>query len=478
MSGATWNDHVLTRWRGSDHAAVVTPDTTWSGDELLQRASGAAAWLSERGFPAGAPVPALLDASPTAIALVTGGAFARRPLAPLGTKLPPEQLAVAARACSEVGIVTTTELVASAREVARLAGLTLHVLDGPPPPRPIVEPAASPDDLALVIHTSGTTGAPKRVPVTHRALVARLAVYRATMGIGDGDRYVSASPFHHTAGVTMVFTVLGLGGAVLPQARFSVEGWREAGRLGVTHALLVPTMIDLLLAEGALADARPRLLQYGAAPIHVATLAEALAALPDTRFLQIFGQTEVSPLTALTHDDHLLGLRSRPELLTTVGRAVIDTELRVEGPDLDGIGEIAVRAPHAFVVDDDGWRRTGDLGRIDAEGYVTLHGRVGDRIIRGGENIYPIEVERALVTHPAVREVAVVGMPDRRWGEVVKAVVVPVDAAAAPTLAELQTFARPHLASFKLPTVLDVVDELPRNASGKLLRYALIGAPA
>ena len=126
----------------------------------------------------------------------------------------------------------------------------------------------------------------------------------------------------------------------------------------------------------------------------------------------------------------------------------------------------------------DGGLRTGDLGRIDAEGYVTLHGRVGDRIIRGGENIYPIEVERALVTHPAVREVAVVGIPDRRWGEVVKAVVVPVDAAAAPTLAELQAFARPHLAAFKLPTVLDVVDVLPRNASGKLLRYSLIGAPA
>jgi acyl-CoA synthetase (AMP-forming)/AMP-acid ligase II len=272
-----------------------------------------------------------------------------------------------------------------------------------------------------------------------------------------------------------VFTVLGRGAAVIPQAWFSVDGWREAGRLGVTHALLVPTMIDVLLSAGALNDAHPRVLQYGAAPIDSGILTDALAVLPDVEFLQIFGQTEVSPLTALTHADHVRGLGSRPDLLSTVGRAVPGVDLRVENPDDEGIGELAVRAPHAFTTDEDGWRRTGDLGRIDAEGYVRLHGRVNDRIVWGGENIYPIEVERALESHPAVREVAVVGVPDRRWGETVKAVVVPSDPAAPPTAEELQAHARERLARFKVPSAVELVDALPRNANGKVLRRRLVG---
>jgi acyl-CoA synthetase (AMP-forming)/AMP-acid ligase II len=353
----------------------------------------------------------------------------------------------------------------------------MHVLDAPPPPARVPDAPCTPDDVAYIVHTSGTTGAPKAVPVHHRALVARIALYRNVMHIGPGDRYCSASPFHHTAGVSMVFTVLGSGAAVIPQAWFSVEGWRDAGRLGVTHALLVPTMIDLLLAEGALADARPRILQYGAAPIDPQTLGDALAALPGTEFLQIFGQTEISPITALTAADHVLGLGSRPELLSTVGRAPDGVEIRLENTGAEGVGELTVRAAHAFLTDDDGWRRTGDLARIDADGYVSLQGRVHDRIVRGGENIYPIEVERALASHPAVRDVAVVGVPDRRWGEVVKAVVVPTDPAAPPPIEDLRAYARRQLAGFKVPALVEFAAELPRNASGKVLRRELI-APA
>jgi acyl-CoA synthetase (AMP-forming)/AMP-acid ligase II len=474
-SGATWNELVRTHWLGSDQPAVITSDLEWSGDELLHRAGGAAAWLAARGFGPGVGVPVLVDESPTAVALVTGGALSGRPLAPLGTKLRASELAVATKGFGGAGLVTTPELVDLATEVAGLAGVPLHVLEGAPLPGPVPDGRASPDDVAVIVHTSGTTGAPKQVAVRHREMVERIAIYEATMGIGPGDRYCSASPFHHTAGVTMVFTVLGRGAAVIPQAWFSVGGWLDAGRLGVTHALLVPTMIDLLLAAGALGDARPRVLQYGAAPIDPATLTDALAVLPDVEFLQIFGQTECSPLTALTHADHLLGLGARPELLSTVGRAVPGVELRVENADDDGIGEIAARAPHAFVRDDDGWRRTGDLGRIDAEGYVTLHGRVDDRIVWAGENIYPVEVERALALHPGVREVAVVGVPDRRFGERVKAVVVPADRTAPPTAEVLQAHARALLAHFKVPTIIEMVDELPRNSNGKVLRRQLVG---
>jgi acyl-CoA synthetase (AMP-forming)/AMP-acid ligase II len=270
----------------------------------------------------------------------------------------------------------------------------------------------------------------------------------------------------------MLFVALGMGAAVLPQAWFSIEGWRQAGRLGGTCALLVPTMIDMLLTEGALGDAQPRVLQYGAAPIDPHTLAAALKVLPNTEFVQIFGQTEVSPITALPHVDHVRALDGQLDLLSTVGRAVTGVELRVEHPDVDGIGEIAVWAPHSSAVDDDGWRRTGDLGSLDRDGYLRLQGRIDDRIVRGGENIYPIEIERVLAAHPLVHEVGVVGVPDRRWGEIVKAVVVPEDV-AVPSVEELQAHVRQHVAHFKVPAIIEITDTLPRTASGKVLRGKL-----
>jgi acyl-CoA synthetase (AMP-forming)/AMP-acid ligase II len=474
VTAATWNQLVRECWCGVEEPALVTADFEWSGQELLERAGGAAKWVADRGFPVGAAVPALLDETADAVLLVVGAALSGRALAPLGTRLQPAELAVAVNDLSTVGIVTTPDLADRAAAVASLAGLPLHVLEHTPAPAALPDAPVGPDDVAAIVHTSGTTGAPKAIPVRQGALAARIEIYGPAIAMGPGDRYCSASPFHHTAGVNMVFTALGRGVAVIPQAWFSVEGWREAGRLGVTHALLVPTMIDLLLEQGALADAAPRVLQYGAAPIDPRTLTEALAVLPDSEFCQVFGQTEVSPLTCLTHEDHLVGLHERPELLSSVGRALPGVELRVESPDDEGIGELAVRAPHAFVADPDGWRRTGDLGRIATDGYVTLHGRVNDRIVRGGENIYPVEVEAALLSHPRVREVAVVGVPDRRWGEVVKAAVVPTDPTAPPTVEDLQRHARARVAPFKVPAVVEILTELPRNAAGKVLRRRLV----
>ena len=470
----TWNELARQRWLGSDRIAILTTDVEWTGDELLRRAGGAAEWLAACGFSRGAGVPALIDETPTAVALAVGAALSGRALAPLGTRLPPANLAAAAEAFAGPGLVTTPEHVELATDVARRAGTQVHVLDEPPSPGRVPEATCRADDVAVIVHTSGTTGAPKPILMRQGALAARVAIYGSVMGFGPGDRYCSASPLHHTAGVTMTFTALGRGATVIPQAWFSVEGWREAGRLGVTHVLLVPTMIDLLLTQGALPDARPKVLQYGAAPIDPATLRDALATLPDVEFLQIFGQTEVSPVTALTHHDHMRGLADRPDLLATVGRAVAGVELRIENPDADGIGEVTIRAPHTFVTAADGWRRMGDLGRIDDEGYLTLHGRLHDRIVRGGENIYPVEVEQALLSHPGVREVAVVGVPDRRYGETVKAVIVAKDPSAPPSTDELRAHARARLAPFKVPGVIELITALPRNAAGKVLRRQLV----
>lgn len=468
----TWNELFRDQWVGSDRPAIVTANFTLSGDELARRAGGAAAWLDALGFERGSFVPCLVDESADAIALAVGATLSGRIPAPLGTKMPAADLAVALRGLCARVVIAEERLADLASEAAALAGATVVVL-GALPVGPVVCIDVDEDSPALVIHTSGTTGAPKAIIPSHRQLVARVDIYCATMPIDSADRYCSASPFAHTAGITMAYTVLALGASIIPQDWFSIDKWRQAGVLGMTCGLLVPTMIDLLLDAGALADAHPRVLQYGASPIHPDTLAAALRALPHTQFIQIFGQTEVSPISCLTHQDHLLAMSGRLELLRTVGRVVQGAELRVEHSDGDGIGELAVRSPHSFAADADGWRRTGDFGRIDADGYITLHGRTNDRIIRGGENIYPFEVEQALLRHPGVREVAVVGIPDRRWGEIVKAVIVAEDAEEPPPIAELQQYVRDRIAHFKVPAVVEFAAELPRNASGKVMRRQL-----
>ena len=198
--------------------------------------------------------------------------------------------------------------------------------------------------------------------------------------------------------------------------------------------------------------------------------------LPRVRLLNNYGQTEGSPLTALTPEDHRSIFESgRTHLLESVGRAVESVELRFEEVDAEGVGEVVARATHLMRPDEDGWLRTGDLGRIDDEGFVFLSGRKGDMIIRGGENIYPVEVEQRLESHPAIREAAVVGIKDVKWGETVKAFLVVNDPAAAPSAQELQAYCRETLAGFKVPVEYEVVTELPRNAVGKLLRRKLLG---
>jgi acyl-CoA synthetase (AMP-forming)/AMP-acid ligase II len=163
-------------------------------------------------------------------------------------------------------------------------------------------------------------------------------------------------------------------------------------------------------------------------------------------------------------------------VLLTVGRPAPGVELRIEDADEAGVGELVARAPHFMRTDPDGWLRTGDLGAIDQLGFVHLAGRKGDRIIRGGENVYPTEVEQALEEHPGVREAAVVGVPDVRWGETVEAFVVPADPYDPPGVEDLRVHARSRLAGFKVPAAWHFVEELPRNPAGKLLRRALPGA--
>jgi acyl-CoA synthetase (AMP-forming)/AMP-acid ligase II len=319
-----------------------------------------------------------------------------------------------------------------------------------------------------------TTGLPKAVAQRQGPLARRVAQSAGPVYLGPGCVYATASAFHHQAGVGMVMVALGAGAAVASFPRFTTGDWPGLGAFGVTHATIVPAFIEDLLAAGVLDLPTLRCIQYGSAPLHPDTTRRLLREHPRIRLHQNLGQTEGSPITNLDHADHVRAVADRPALLTSVGRAVPGSSLRIENPDDQGVGEIVSRAAHYFAPDPDGWLRTGDLGYLDEEGYVTLVGRKHDAINRGGETVYPVEVERVLLTHPKVRQAAVTGVAERRLGQVVQAWVVPEDAEDPPTVEELEGHARRQLARFKVPTGWWIVDDLPVNGSGKVLRRLLV----
>jgi acyl-CoA synthetase (AMP-forming)/AMP-acid ligase II len=296
---------------------------------------------------------------------------------------------------------------------------------------------------------------------------------RRLIGIGPDDRYATGSPLHHIAGLGNVLVALTTEAAVICTTRFSFDWWRNLKQLDATHCLLVPTMIEMLLSERLL-DAVPlTTLIYGASPITVDTLRRVLDVLPDVAMVSLYGQTEGSPITSLSPDDHRFAAVKDPDILYTVGRPVSGVRLQIDEPDRAGIGEVFAAAAHLSAPAADGWLHTGDLGVVDHNGYLRLCGRRHDMVVRGGENIYPIEVENVLSAHPAVAAVGVVGVPETRLGETLAAFIVPTDAAHPPRSYELGSFARVKLAGYKIPQYWYTVAELPVNTAGKVVRGTL-----
>ena len=358
------------------------------------------------------------------------------------------------------------------QRIARIVGKGKNPPDG-----------LSPEDALRVFYRRGLLGitalelnAPdplEELPRTSAALAHRARVSADLLAIGPGARYVTASPFHHVAGSGMMLVAVAAGACLYPLPHFTSDAWTAVLDAGVTHALLVPAMIEAALDGDLLRPGSLRHLHDGAAAIRPDTLRRLMEAIPGVELAQIYGQTEGAPLTCLGPDDHRRALHGELHLLASQGRAVPGLELRIDAPDDDGVGEVMARAPHLFAPAADGWLRTGDAGRIDHEGYLFLSGRLGDMIIRGGENVHPDEVEHVIATHPWVREVAVVGRPDDRLGERVTAFVVPARPGGELPAAELQAHARRSLAGHKVPDRWIVVGDLPRNAAGKVLRRQL-----
>ena len=352
---------------------------------------------------------------------------------------------------------------------------------------------AGPDHVALVLYSSGTTGRPKGVMITNENLSHLPVMARELFRMRPECVHLVGSPLFHIGGIGTGLTLTALGGRSVLLREASPELILSAvERERITHAFFVPAVIQRLVE---LSEAQPfdlsslELLAYGAAPMSEALLRRAFSTLR-CGFVHCYGMTETTgTVVALPPDEHVPeGPGAR--LLRSVGRPLPWAEVRVT--DLDTgeeappgrFGEIRVRSVHntkgylnqpdvtAETLVDGGWLRTGDGAYRDEEGYFFLQDRIKDMIISGGENVYPAEVENVLEDHPAVSEVAVIGVPHERWGETVKAVVV---RRAGNDLDpdELVAFARTRLARYKCPTSVAFVDELPRNPTGKVLKKVL-----
>lgn len=352
--------------------------------------------------------------------------------------------------------------------------------------------AVEPGDTCLVMYSSGTTGRPKGVMLSQANLLAHTLAAHDGWGFDPGDKNMVAMPLFHVGGSSYV--QFGIHDGIPSVMTRDPDGASLAGAIlqGANRTFLVPAVLAQVLQSGEQAIAvfgRLKTYCYGAAPMPLPLLRAAIEAWPDTDFIQVYGLTEVCGVaTHLMPEEHRDP--DHPERLVSAGKALPGVEVRVVDPATEEDvavgehGELWLRTPQlmqgylgkpeatAEVITDDGWFRTGDLGKVDADGYVYVEDRLKDMIISGGENIYSPEVERVLAEHPAVMEVAIIGVPDDRWGETVKA-VVSLHPGAEATEQELVEHCRAHLARYKCPSSVEFLDALPRNPTGKILKRDL-----
>jgi acyl-CoA synthetase (AMP-forming)/AMP-acid ligase II len=461
-----------------DRRAVGTRARGITYQQLLGRAGAGAEVIRRRGSRCVAYVGTSDVAFPVAL---FAAAWAGVPLLPLSYRLADDQLRALLAEHDDVLVVTDAPercrgAAAVVLSIDEWDALTSHRVDAAPS-------ATDGEDVAVLLPTSGTSAAPKTVVLRHRHLASYVLGSVDFAGADEAEATLVSVPPYHIAGVANVVSSAFAGRRIVYLPAFTPEAWLATVRdEGITHAMVVPTMlarvVELLGTDDA-ACPTLRSLAYGGARMPVTVLERALAAFGAADFVNAYGLTETSSTIAvLGPDDHRAARtgdeRSRGRL-ASVGRLVPGIEVDVRD------GEIWVRGEQVSgeylgrggSLDGDGWFPTRDRGWVDDDGYLFVEGRADDTIIRGGENIAPAEVEDVLLSHPAVLDVAVVGLPDEQWGQRLAAAVVLRPGADADE-AELRELVRGRLRSSRTPDLVAFRDALPRTDTGKLLRRAVL----
>jgi acyl-CoA synthetase (AMP-forming)/AMP-acid ligase II len=481
---------------GGDRVALGSAEAATTYTQLWEQARRAAGWLRARDVETVVMVGVNSPLLPVAL---FGAAVADRSFCPLSYRWPDTELAAAIRRLGPAVVVVDdpmlsrlpslaedTEIIGRERFLAEVNASEMVGVTAVMPERP-----------AVLLFTSGTSGEPKVAVLEHSNLTAYILGTIELMSAEDGDTQLSCLPPYHVGGIANLLSTWYSGRRLVQMEAFDPTVWIETVRREqVTHAMVVPTMlarIATVLAEQEEGEGLPSLrhLSYGGGRMPLPLIEKAMRLLPSTGFVNGYGLTETSStITVLGPDDHRAAFMSDdPALRATlgsVGRALPTVELSVRNPD-DGTplpigesGELWVRGDQVSgryaggksLPDDLGWFRTRDAARIDAGGYVFIEGRLDDVIIRGGENISPGEVEDVLLSHPDVADAGVAGLPDDDWGECIVAAVVPVPG-RHPHPEELKDWVRARLRSSKTPSVVELVDALPYNDNGKLVRRRL-----
>jgi acyl-CoA synthetase (AMP-forming)/AMP-acid ligase II len=349
-------------------------------------------------------------------------------------------------------------------------------------------------DACLQLYTSGTTGNPKGVVITQHNVLAMCAMNTTMMSCrpNAGMANVICAPLFHVGGIAaLALSIYGGLEIILHRGFDAATVVDDIEKYPVNSIFMVPAMIMAVLALPGIEQrnfSKLRQVSYGASPISEAVLRRALAVF-GADFLQMYGMTETTgTVVNLSPADHALALAGRPELLRSCGRPSVGVELKIMDPrgrelPVGEVGEIWIRSdtnlqsyynlPQETAKNlTDGWVHTGDAGFVDAQGYLFLKDRIKDMVVSGGENIYPVEVENAIAHHEAVADVAVIGVPDAKYGEALLAFVVLREGAAL-GLEELVAFCRGKIAGYKIPRQLEIIERMPRNPSGKILKKDL-----
>lgn len=495
-------DEFITHWAKErpDRVAMREDDRVMRFAELEERTARVACALIAAGLEKGDRIAWIGKNSDLYFTLFFGAARAGIVMAPIGWRLSPVEWAFIVNDTRAKIVFTGPGFDAAA---GQLAGKLDHdpQIIGAGAARAMIADAeraaftpSGPADAVLQLYTSGTTGSPKGAVLTNTNLFA-LRKYSADLDMPytqweDDEAVLVAMPCAHIGGTGLGIMALaaGLPGIIL--AEFNPDGVFDAvEHHGVTRFFIVPAALQMLLLHPRCASvdySRLKYILYGAAPIPLDLLRQCIKMF-GAQFIQAYGMTETTgTICMLPPEDHDPEGNRR---MRSAGKPLPGVEIRIVGPDgqdvpTGEVGEVVTRSSNnmqgywnlpdatARTMTADGWIRTGDAGYLDEDGYLYIHDRMKDMIISGGENVYPAEVESAIYGHPAVQEVAVIGIPDSKWGETVKAVVVP-KAGMTVEAEDIIAWARERIAAFKAPRSVDVIEALPRNASGKILRKDL-----